>query len=137
VGDDPGDPKFVSRLAGLLVLCLLVVMRSLLRNQTAAMIACVLVFALGTTPLNPSAFTVTVHLLLSALFFTVLMRFGLVAVAFVWFALFIQISFPMTFDASAWYSGFAAFAILAVVVLYAFRYSLGSRPLLAPSHLDD
>jgi hypothetical protein len=40
---------------------------------------------------------------------------------------------------SAWYSsyGFAALAIFAAIVLYAFRTSLGGRPLLAPSRLDD
>jgi len=47
--------------------------------------------------------------------------------------------FPATLDASAWYShaSFAALAIFAVVVLYAFRYSLGGRPLIAASQLDD
>jgi hypothetical protein len=126
---------------GLLFLSLLVFMRSLLRNQTAAMIACVLVFALSLwqTLSNPSAFTVTLHLLLSALFFVVLMRFGLVAAAFCAFVNVIQTGFPMTFDTSAWYAGYgyAALGVLAVIVLYAFRMSLGGRPLLATSHLDD
>jgi len=38
-----------------------------------------------------------------------------------------------------WYSGYglAAVAIFAVMVLYAFRTSLGGRPLLAAPHLDD
>ena len=46
--------------------------------------------------------------------------------------------FPVTLQASAWYSGagYVALAILAVIILYAFRASLGGRPLLAPSRLD-
>jgi hypothetical protein len=46
---------------------------------------------------------------------------------------------PATLDTSAWYfgTGLGALAVLAVIVLYAFRTSLGGRPLLAPSHLDD
>jgi serine/threonine protein kinase len=124
---------------GLLFLCLLVVMWGLLRNQTAAIIACVLVFALTNTLPNPSAFTVTVHLILSASFFMVLMRFGLVAAAFGYFAANILVKFPTTFDASAWYSsyGFAALTLFAIIVLCAFRFSLGTRPLLAASPLDD
>jgi len=48
-------------------------------------------------------------------------------------------AFPLTLDASAWYShaGFAALAIFAAVVLYAFRYSLGGRSLLATSPPED
>jgi hypothetical protein len=47
--------------------------------------------------------------------------------------------FPITFDASAWYSGtgYAALAILAALVLFAFRYSLAGRPLIAAPQLDD
>jgi hypothetical protein len=46
---------------------------------------------------------------------------------------------PITLDASAWYApyGYAALAIIAAIVLYAFRTSLGGRPLLAPSPIDD
>jgi serine/threonine protein kinase len=119
--------------------CLLVIMRGLLRNQSAAMIACVLLFALVNLPPNLSIFTVTETLIGTVLFFTVLMRFGLLAAAFGWFATNIFQRYPITFDASAWYSGygFAALAILAVIVLYAFRTSLGGRPLLASSQLDD
>jgi hypothetical protein len=44
-----------------------------------------------------------------------------------------------TLDASAWYAGYgyAVLAVFAAIVLYAFRTSLGGRPLLAPSRLDD
>ena len=117
---------------------MLVVMRALLRNQTATIIACVLVSALGQTPSNLSVFTAIVGIIISTLFFIALMRFGLLAMVFCWFTDFCLLN-PITFDASAWYSGygFAALAIFAAVVLYGFRFSLGSRPLLAASHLDD
>ncbi len=126
-------------LESLPLVCLLVIMRGLLRNQSAAMIASMLLFALLALTTDFSIFGVTVTLIGSALFFTVLMRFGLLAAAFGWFASNILQKYPITFDTSAWYAGygFAALAILAVVVLYAFRFSLGGRPLLAPSHLDD
>ncbi|MBN1569832.1 MAG: protein kinase [Acidobacteria bacterium] len=121
------------------LLCAFVFIRSLLRNQAAAIIVCVLVIALLSAPPNPSAFTVTVSIILSIFGVAVLMRFGLVALAFDLFAVAILSTLPITLDASAWYAGygFAALAIFAVVVLYAFYISLGNRPLFDPSHLDD
>ena len=76
---------------------------------------------------------------MNALMIFVLTRFGLVAVGLVSVIANIWLQFPTTLDASAWYSGygFATLAIFAAIVLYAFRFSLGGRPLLAPSHLDD
>ena len=46
---------------------------------------------------------------------------------------------PMTLDASAWYAsyGYLALVTFGAMVLYAFRTSLGGRPLLAAQHLDD
>lgn len=74
-----------------------------------------------------------------ALMLLLLMRFGLVALTLAFFVNMMLNTNPITFDASAWYSGygFAALAVLAAIVLYAFRTSLGGRPLLASSHLDD
>jgi len=45
----------------------------------------------------------------------------------------------MTLDASAWYAsyGYLALVTFGAMVLYAFRTSLGGRPLLAAQHLDD
>jgi len=77
-------------------------------------------------------------LITSALILLVLVRFGLLATAFYAFAGFLLSNFPLTLDASAWYSGygFAALLIFAAVVLYAFRNSLGGRPLLGAPPLD-
>jgi hypothetical protein len=86
---------------------------------------------------NPWPFVI--GLVSSTLSFLILMRFGLVAVTLCIFTVRIFLTFPITLDASAWYAGYgyAALAILAAIVLYAFRYSLGGRPMLSVSHLDD
>ena len=67
------------------------------------------------------------------------MRFGIVSVVFFIFFLRLFLDFPVTLDTSAWYSGYgyAALAILAAIVLYAFRYSLGGRPISGTLRLDD
>jgi hypothetical protein len=86
-----------------------------------------------------SPWTLPVGLISGAVFLFMLMRFGLVAFALTWLSSIIFSTFPATLDSSAWYFGygFAAVAMFAAIVLYAFRYSLGGRPLLAPSRLDD
>ncbi len=82
--------------------------------------------------------TFPLELVGSGIMLLLLMRVGLVAAIFSGFVNMLFINFPITHDTSAWYSevGFAALAILAVIVLYAFRTSLARRPLLAPSRLD-
>jgi hypothetical protein len=67
------------------------------------------------------------------------MRFGLVA-AMVCFGYYVLLdALPGTLDTSAWYKpyGFFSIALLISIALFAFRFSLGSRPILAPSRLDD
>jgi hypothetical protein len=116
---------------------LLFFLRILLRNQKAALAAAVVFAALFNGPGNLWEFAIV--LVVSSLYFYVLMRFGLVA-AVIFDAYFTLLdTLPTTLDASAWYSpyGFAALAIFAAIVIYAFRFSLGGRPLLASSHLDD
>ena len=84
-------------------------------------------------------FAITVIIFLSPVFLILLIRFGILAAIICLFAGSVINGIPMFWSASAWYSGYgyAALAILAVIVLYAFRTSLGGRPLLASSHLDD
>jgi len=67
-----------------------------------------------------------------------MMRFGLVALAIVYMTSQL-LARPITLDVSAWYSryGFAALAIYAIIILYAFYHSLGGRPLLDTSRLDE
>jgi serine/threonine-protein kinase len=122
---------------GLGLTSLLFLLRVVLRNQKAAVAVSILIFALMNGPGN--FWTFAILLGLGALWFFVLMRFGLVAAALSFFASNLVSAVPTTLDASAWYSGYgyAALAIFAAIVLYAFRASLGGRPLLAPSRLDD
>jgi len=112
-------------------------LRVLLRNQKAAIAAWIIVLALMSGSGNLWIFAI--QLVSFALLSFMLMRFGLVAAFFELFSIYLFETFPVTLDASAWYAGtaYAALAILAVVILYAFCTSLGGRPLLAPSHLDD
>jgi hypothetical protein len=72
------------------------------------------------------------------LMIAVLTRVGLVALMITQFVSGTLIAYPITFDTSAWYSGFgfAALAIVAVVTLYGFRTSLGSRKLFEPSGVE-
>jgi serine/threonine protein kinase len=119
-------------------LCFLVIMRILLRNQKAAIIVFVLVMAILNGGLQ-SPWSFAVMLLISALYLFVLMRFGLVAnvFLFLWYSLLLVT--PISFGSSTWYSGYgyATLAICAAIVLYAFRTSLGDRPLFGTAQLDD
>jgi predicted Ser/Thr protein kinase len=123
--------------AGLLAICLFSLLRILLRSQIIAVAACILVLALLGEPQNFWHFAVL--LLADTLLFLAMIRLGLMVVVFGFLTALIFTSYPVTLDASAWYAsaGFAALGIFAAIVLYAFRTSLGGRPLLAPSHLDD
>jgi serine/threonine protein kinase len=138
-----GTRFFISELLGSLsfgiiyslgLIALLFLIRAVLRNQKAAIAVSILVWALFTAGLG-----FPISLVLGALYLFVLIRFGLVAAALDTFTMNVLISVPTTLDVSAWYSGygFAALAVFAAIVFYAFRYSLGSRPLLSASHLDD
>ncbi len=128
---------FAEIFVGLSLICLLFILRIMLRNQKAAFAAFIVIFAL--IPGLSDIGYVPISLVVISLSLFVLMRFGLVVLIFFTFLYDFFSIVPTTLDASAWYSGygFAALAILAVIVLYAFRTSLGGRPLLASSHFDD
>jgi hypothetical protein len=118
-------------------ICLLFILRILLRNQKAAFAAYVLITALPDSLIDIRVFPI--GLVLNAVLLFVMMRFGLVAVTLAAFVSNLLASFPITLEASAWYSGagYTALAIFAAIVLYAFRTSLAGRPFLGPSRLDD
>jgi serine/threonine protein kinase len=131
-----GFPVYIL-LLNLGLVCLLLIMKVLLKNQKAAVAVCILVMALMIGFEN--IWTFAISLVLGAMAMFVLVRFGLVAIVFVTFTVYFFSGFPITFDASAWYAGYgyAALGIFAALVLYAFRTSLGGRPLLTSSRLDD
>jgi hypothetical protein len=76
---------------------------------------------------------------MASIYIFVLVRFGLLSLTWSVVAVSFFKNIPATLDASAWYFGYglAALAIFAAIVLYAFRSSLGSRPLITSSRLDE
>ena len=97
------------------------------------MAVCVVFMVMAAGPTNGYA-SIMVY---GIVWFYALMRFGFIA-AFLTQVTFNIGRFP-TLDASAWYSGYSylVLAIFAAIVLFAFRYSLGGRPLISAPHLDD
>jgi len=119
-------------------ICFIFLLGILLRNQKAAIAATVILGAVLLTAGN-SWWFFPVVLVVSSLVTFVLMRFGIVAALASYFTYSLFTGAPSTLDTSAWYAGYglAAIAIFAAIVLYAFRFSLGGRPLLTSSRLDD
>ena len=81
----------------------------------------------------------TVQLMMTALYLFVLTRFGHVASIPAWYVFIVFLTFPMTLNASAWYSGagFAGLFLVLAITLYGFRTSLGNRPLLNVASAED
>ena len=123
-------------LVNLAIVCLLFFIQILLRNQKAAIILCCFVLILIYMPASVLSFASLFVFMATWLF--VLMRFGLIGGIFYLLVSYI-VRAPITFDASAWYSGYgyAALGIFAALVLYAFYTSLGGRPILGTPQLDD
>jgi hypothetical protein len=125
----------LSIFVGLTALCLLMIMKVLVKNQIAAVILCfiitVMVFSKNMGPIAA--------LIFSTLFYLVLLRFGILSAILLIFAYDILRVSPITFESSAWYSpyGYLGLAIFAAIVLYAFYHSLGGRPLFGTPRLDD
>jgi len=119
------------------LLGILFIFRTVIRNQRIAAVVFVLFGAsiAGTSDL----WMFSTMLILWALGYFILMRFGiLAAIMQLSSTLFIR-WFPVTFNTNAWYPdyGYAVLAILAALVLYAFRTSLGGRPIFGTPRLDD
>jgi hypothetical protein len=116
---------------------LLFFLRILLRSQKAAIVICVIFLALTSGIENP--WNLPYRLAGGVIVIFALMRFGLLVAVLIHFASQFFISFPATLDVSAWYFGygFAAIVIFMAIVLYAFRVSLGGRPIIASPNLDD
>jgi serine/threonine-protein kinase len=117
-------------------LCFLVVSGALLKSQKAA----IAVQFLLITVLMGYEGGFVLGLAVSTLWLFALIRFGLTAAILTSFTsavLTCELA-PITLRRT-WYApyGYLVLAIFAVIVLYAFRYSLGGRPLLAPSRLDE
>jgi serine/threonine-protein kinase len=125
--------------AALSYLCFLSILRVLLRKDSLALVAVVLLL-FTVTALNSNSW---INGLSAAAFGVLLMfmliRFGLLA-AMVGFSLEnLLLRQPMTLHASAWYStaGYATLALFAALAIYGFRTSLGDRPLFDSLGGDD
>jgi serine/threonine protein kinase len=131
---------WVSILVALATFCLIVFLTVLLRSQKAAIAVCFLLVAgpaaLGAGLVQSGSVP---SITFAAIWILALMRFGFVASIVALFAEFTMRRCPVPLQSSAWYSvyGYLLLAVLAALVLYAFRYSLGGRPLLASSRLDE
>jgi serine/threonine-protein kinase len=134
---------------GLQGLFLLFFLRMLLRNDWAAAVVWVVArtlmssnrFATGEAIViaGPLAVALAMGVIQNLLLFLVLKRLGFVAFMAALLVMSVFASFPMTFQASAWYAGYgyAALAIVAAIAIYGFRTSLGGRPLLVGAGVDD
>lgn len=80
-----------------------------------------------------------VGLIFAGLLFFALMRFGFLAALICGFVNIVFVDIPITLHASSWYAiyGYIALALIAAIVLFAFRTSLGGRAIFAPSRFDD
>jgi hypothetical protein len=119
----------------LATLCVLVVLRVLLRNQKAAIVVCIVLIAADFGP----SLGYEAGLIYGIAWFFVLMRVGFAAAVFAHFTLYLINTMPMTLDTSAWYSGdgYLALTIFGAIVLYAFRASLGGQSLFGRASLED
>jgi len=122
-------------LISMATLCLIVVLGVLLKSRKAAIAAFIILF----TVFAGSDLGYVTGLTFSVLWILALMRFGFVAAILMMFINCVTHIYFTALPISAWYSPYCylALAILAVIVLYAFPYSLGGRPLLASSRLDE
>jgi serine/threonine-protein kinase len=122
---------------GLGVMCFLFLLTIILRNQKAAFAAFILIspWVMWTG----DAWSLATSLVNGILYLFVLMRFGLLSIVVGLMVGVISVSFPASLDVSAWYAGYgyAALALFTAIVIYAFRTSLGGRPLIAAPQIDD
>jgi len=110
--------------------------RVLLKRQIIAIIGFVLFWAIIFSE-TPWSFATAAAM--NVVFAFILMRFGLMAFALGIATMELCFKFPLTLDASAYFSGYgyAILAVLAAIVFVAFRKSLGGRSMIAATHLDD
>jgi len=119
------------------VMCLLFLLAIMIGNQKAAFAAFILI--LMWVNWRGDIWSLGTNLVICSLYLFALLRFGLLAIAVGTMFGTISGAFPASPDVSAWYAGYgyAALALFAAIVIYAFRTSLGGRPLIAAPQIDD
>ncbi len=115
-------------------------LRRLLRIAWLANLAlfALLASSILATP-QPSAWSVGLSLVATALLVVMVVRFGLLCILVGTAVADVTLSFPMPADLSAWYAGgtWLALASLAAVVAYGFYTSLGGRSVLPGALLEE
>jgi serine/threonine-protein kinase len=133
---------FLAMLGTLGILFIVVLLRTLLRSDKLA-IGAAMVIAILATPdpydSHRAWIVALIGILVALMRVILLMRVGFIANMATQAVVMIFAGFPITFDTSVWYSGtcFAALAVVAVLTLYGFRTSLGSRRLFEPSSAEN
>jgi hypothetical protein len=97
-----------------------------------------IIITMGIAGQDKSFWSIPISLAAAACYLFVAMRFGVLACQFMFVTFRVFSSFPLTLS-STWYAiyCYAAIGMLTIVVLYAFRTSLGSQPLFGRASLED
>jgi serine/threonine-protein kinase len=120
-------------------LFLLLMLRVLLRREWVAAVLFIVIATVGESAYSDSPLTWTYNALTWGATYFLLMHYGLLAVtASITFGFLLNL-FPMTPQLSAWYSGIglAGAILLLAFAAYAFRISLGGRPVFQARLLED
>jgi membrane-bound acyltransferase YfiQ involved in biofilm formation len=109
-----------------------------LRSDKLASVALALILGVSNWLSDSWALGIAAFVGMTVIIF-ILKRFGVVSLAAAFLGSSIFSDVPMTLQPSAWYSstGYAALIVIAAICLFAFRTSLGGRPLLDTIGTED
>jgi hypothetical protein len=137
------DSSFV--FPALFLLFILFGLRTVLRKQSLAVVAFLMLFGVIGSLTVPSASygaglcaDVLLGALIASVWLVLLMRFGLLATTAAFFFADVLGRFPITLDFSTWYVGATLTAMLTVVAVaaYSFHVALAGRPIFNRALLD-
>ncbi|MBZ5499989.1 MAG: serine/threonine protein kinase [Acidobacteriia bacterium] len=144
-----GVHAIIAGLSGLVIHCLifafislfaLFLLRLLLKRTWGAAVGYIAIFmALNGAGWNSLPIELIFMVLLFSVYVFIQLRFGVVALAAAYLFASILFGFPITMHPSAWYSGIGliGLGLLLALTLYAFRTSLGGRPIFGRTTLED
>jgi serine/threonine-protein kinase len=137
---DISQIMIVAPIFWLAALFVLVLLRALLRKQSAAAVVWVILFTVFSTAQSqfaPSAVAGTLIFFGRAV--VCLIRFGLLTLVTNFVFYYVLGQYPLTTQGSAWYAGISLAAILfmAAIAAYAFYTSLGGRPIFGGAVLEE
>lgn len=135
---DISDTLMVDPFFWLGFLFLLVLLRTLLRKEWAAVATILLIPALGLAGSRDPGLAVSV-IIFSCVAVFLLIRFGLLALVANYVIWYLLTHFPLTIQGSAWYAGIslAGILLMAAIALYGFYTSFGGRPVFGGAVSED